>query len=93
MGETQEVKCLRGGWDRRRNRGAGCFRWLKPDQSGLLRVDCQAVFAHPLGQHSHDPPRIVFSGHPDHEVVRIANQERLALQAGANVLLEPSSST
>ena len=88
MGESQEVECLRGGWALRRFRSR-LPRRLKPHQSRLLRVDRQAVLAHPLGQDLHDPPGVVFSGHPDHEVVRIANQERFAFQARANLLLEP----
>jgi hypothetical protein len=43
----------------------------------------------PIRQDLHDSPGVVFSGCPDHEVVRIADHERSAFQAGANFLLEP----
>ena len=63
---------------------ARCRRGIRvePDQPRLLRVNRQAVLAHPLGQDLHDPPGVLFSGNPDHEVVRIANQERFPLQRG-----------
>jgi hypothetical protein len=32
---------------------------------------------------------VVFSGYPDHKVVRITDHEGFSLQARANVLLEP----
>ena len=58
-------------------------------ETRLLRVDRQAVLAHPLGQDLHDPPGVVFSGYPDHKVVRIAYHEGFSFQARANLLLEP----
>jgi hypothetical protein len=47
-------------------------------------VDRQVVLAHSLGQDIHDSPGVVFSGYPDHEVVRIADHKCFSLQAGAN---------
>jgi hypothetical protein len=38
---------------------------------------------------THDPSGVVYSGHPDHEVVRIADHEGHAFQAGADIRLEP----
>lgn len=89
MGESQEVECARLGTIPSLAGGVARGRRLEPDQPRLLRVDRQAVLAHPPGQDVHDPSGVVFSGHPDHEVVRIANQERLSFQARANLRLEP----
>ena len=47
-----------------RSRRLGRF---EPHQARLLRVDRQAVLAHPLGQDIHDSLGVVFSGYPDHE--------------------------
>ena len=34
---------------------------------------------------------VVFLGNPDHDVFRIADQERFPLEAGPRILVEPSS--
>ena len=62
---------------------------LEPHQARLLRVDRQAVLAHSLGQHLQDPSGVIFSGYPDHEVVRVANQEGFSFQTRAHFFLEP----
>jgi len=89
VGEAQEVECPGASGVLVRGFGVGHVGRMEPDHARLLRVDRQAVLAHPLGQDLHDPPGVVFSGHPDHEVVRIANQESFPFQAGANLLREP----
>src|SRR5271157_890621 len=89
VGEPQKVECPWFGVAPSLGGGVVVWERLEPDQARLLRVDRQTVLAHPLGQDFHDPPGVVFSGHPDHEVVRIANQEGFSFQAGANFLRKP----
>ncbi len=74
MGESQKVECPRFGAFPSLRFGVGRLGRLEPHQTRLLRVDCQTVLAHSLGQNLHDSPGVVFSGYPDHEVVRITDQ-------------------
>jgi hypothetical protein len=89
MGESQKVECRRFGGFPSLSVGVARLGRLEPHQTRLLRVDCQSVLAHPLGQNLHDPPGVIFSGYPDHEVIRVTNQESFSLQARANLRLEP----
>jgi hypothetical protein len=41
-------------------------------------VQRQPVLAETLGQHLHDPMRVVFAGKSDHEVVGVSDQKRAA---------------
>src|SRR5271157_1203837 len=89
VGEPQKVECPWFGVAPSLGGGVVVWERLEPYQARLLRVDRQAVLAHPLGQHLQDPSGVIFSGYPDHEVVRVANQEGFSFQTRAHVLLEP----
>jgi hypothetical protein len=89
VSESQKVECRWSGWVPFLGFGAGRLGRLEPHQTRLLRVDRQAVLAHPLGQDLHDSLSVGFSGSPNRKVIRVADQERLAFQTGANFLLEP----
>jgi len=90
MGESQQVE--RPGTSRGRPpcSGRSQGRSSERNQSGLIRVDGQAVPAESLRQHVHHAPSIFFMGKSDDEVVGIPHEKRTAFQAWLRVLGEPS---
>ncbi len=88
MGEAQQIERLPSRDGRRVTRPSSP-RLAEVDQSGLFRVQGQIVPAESLRQHGQHPTRILFLAKAQHRIVRVADQDRLALEPRLDVLLEP----
>src|ERR671936_844759 len=78
MGKAQQVERLLTRSACRVTR-LGSPRLAEVDQSGLLRVEGEAVLAESLRQHGQHPTRIFFLAEAQHGVIGVADQDCLAL--------------
>src|SRR6202165_4562614 len=88
MGKAQQIERppTRGlRWPTR----ATASRRTEVDQSGLIWVQVQAVLAESLRQYGQHPTRIFLLAEGQHRIVRVADQDRSALEPRLDVPLEP----
>ena len=64
-------------------------RWTERHEFRLGRVNCQTILAESLRQDFHDALGIALVAKPNHEIIRIADEESTLTQARLHVLLEP----
>lgn len=62
---------------------------LERHQPRLVRVNRQSILGKPLGENRQDATGVRLMGESHDKVVRVADQERLPLQARLDLVLEP----
>src|SRR5713101_7004120 len=89
VGKPQQRERAR--WGRRTRALAVRRRRRFPEryESGLVRMERQAVLTEALRQNRPHPTGVPFLGEPDDEVVRVTNEESPATQAGLDLPFEP----